>query len=197
MKLFAANRTPIEVYGESLYTLDLGLRRTFLWSFVIADVGSAIIGADFLQHFNLLVDLRRKCLVDALTKLSTPGETDHELQEPTVKVCDSSSPFADLLKEFPGLTTTIAPGTLLRTNVTHRIETTGQPTFARPQRLCPEKYAAARAEFESLVQLGVCRPSNSSWASPLHMTKKADGSWRPLYMTSCEAWISSFHTSTT
>ena len=73
MKLFAANSTPIQVYGESLYTLDPGLRRAFLWNFVIADVDTAIIGADFLQHFHRLVDLRDKSLVDALTNLRTPG----------------------------------------------------------------------------------------------------------------------------
>uniref|UniRef100_A0AAG5DRP6 RNA-directed DNA polymerase n=1 Tax=Anopheles atroparvus TaxID=41427 RepID=A0AAG5DRP6_ANOAO len=29
------------------------------------------------------------------------------------------------------------------------------------------------------MKLGICRPSSSNWASPLHMVKKADGSWRP------------------
>lgn len=179
MRLFAANSTPIQVFGESFHTLDLGLRRSFLWNFIIADVGTAIIGADFLQHFHLLVDLRRKCLVDAITNMRTPGIPEPNVTEPTLKVCDAASPVVTLLAEFPDLTKRANPGVPLQTDVTHRIETTGLPTFARPRRLPPDKYDAARAEFESLMQLGVCRPSNSSWASPLHMVKKADGTWRP------------------
>ncbi|GFU78933.1 hypothetical protein TNCV_307741 [Trichonephila clavipes] len=40
--------------------LNLGLRRPFIWTFIIADVSSPIIGADFLKHFNLLIDLKKK-----------------------------------------------------------------------------------------------------------------------------------------
>ncbi|XP_052890336.1 uncharacterized protein K02A2.6-like [Anopheles moucheti] len=157
MLLFAANGSPITVY---------------------ADVNSAIIGADFLSHYHLVVDLHKRCLVDALTNLTVPGLPD-ATRQPTVKVCDATSPVADLLSKFPGITATNTPGTTMQSEVTHRIETTGPPTFARSRRLPPDKYAAARAEFESLMQLGVCRPSSSSWASPLHMVKKADGTWRP------------------
>ncbi len=48
---------------------DLGLRRTFCWAFVIADVGRPILGADFLHHFNLLVDLTNSQLLDNVTQL--------------------------------------------------------------------------------------------------------------------------------
>ena len=37
----------------------------------------------------------------------------------------------------------------------------------------------AKKEFEILEQLHIVRPSSSPWASPLHMVKKNDGSWRP------------------
>ena len=32
--------------------------RRFTWPFLLADVAMPIIGADFLRHFGLLVDLR-------------------------------------------------------------------------------------------------------------------------------------------
>ncbi|BHF73643.1 hypothetical protein SprV_0401672500 [Sparganum proliferum] len=39
---------------------------------------------------------------------------------------------------------------------------------------------AAKAEFEHMLQLGIIRPSESPWASPLHMVPKAtSGDWRP------------------
>ncbi|GFX31192.1 retrovirus-related Pol polyprotein from transposon 297 [Trichonephila clavipes] len=58
--LFAANNTKIPAYGMVRKELNLGLRRPFIWTFIIADVSSPIIGADFLKHFNLLVDLKKK-----------------------------------------------------------------------------------------------------------------------------------------
>lgn len=53
-QLYAANGTTINTYGTINLELDLGLRRNFPWRFVIADVQKAIIGADFLAHYELL-----------------------------------------------------------------------------------------------------------------------------------------------
>ncbi|GFU44021.1 hypothetical protein TNCV_4963361 [Trichonephila clavipes] len=58
--LFAANNTKIPAHGMVRKELNLGLRRPFIWTFIIADVSSPIIGADFLKHFNLLIDLKKK-----------------------------------------------------------------------------------------------------------------------------------------
>ncbi|KAL7723540.1 hypothetical protein ACLKA6_000128, partial [Drosophila palustris] len=60
-----------------------------------------------------------------------------------------------------------------------QLGTKGAPTFAKPRRLTPEKFKAAKAEFEYLLKIGVCQPSKSSYASPLHMVRKATGDWRP------------------
>ena len=46
--LQAVNNSTIATYGNQLLTLDLGLRRLFRWIFVIADVQTPILGADFL-----------------------------------------------------------------------------------------------------------------------------------------------------
>ncbi|GFS66176.1 retrovirus-related Pol polyprotein from transposon 297 [Nephila pilipes] len=67
LQLFAANGTVISTYGQRLLTLDLRLRRVFRWPFIIAAVSQPIIGADFLRHYGLLVDIRYECLVDSLT----------------------------------------------------------------------------------------------------------------------------------
>lgn len=47
------------------------------------------------------------------------------------------------------------------------------------RRLEPDKLAAAKSEFELMMKAGICRPSSSCWASPLHLVKKPDGSYRP------------------
>lgn len=178
MQLFAANGTPIKVYGEVLLKVNLGLRREFSWQFLIADVTSGIIGADFISHHDLLIDLKRKRLIDNTTRLEAAGVLART-NGCAIKTFSAQSPYAEVLAEFPTITRLAPPGTVSKSAVFHRIETTGQPTFSRPRRLPPDKLVAARAEFEHLMKLGICRPSSSNWASPLHMVKKADGSWRP------------------
>ena len=66
LSLQAANKTSIATYGNRLLTLNIGLRRTFQWVFIIPDVKTPIIGADFLRHYSILVDLARNRLVTQL-----------------------------------------------------------------------------------------------------------------------------------
>ena len=56
--------------------------------------------------------------------------------------------------------------------------TEGCPVTARYQRLDNERLEAAKKEFTELEKQGIIRRSRSNWASPLHMVKKADGTWR-------------------
>lgn len=161
MQLFAANGTPIKVYGEVLLKVNLGLRREFSWQFLIADVTSGIIGADFISHHDLLIDLKRKRLIDNTTRLEAAGVLART-NGCAIKTFSAQSPYAEVLAEFPTITRLAPPGTVSKSAVFHRIETTGQPTFSRPRRLPPDKLVAARAEFEHLMKLGICRPSSSN-----------------------------------
>jgi hypothetical protein len=63
--------------------------------------------------------------------------------------------------------------------IQHRIITTGRPVAARYHRLDAEKLKAAKEEFLEMERVGIVRCSTSCWASPLHMVRKADGTWRP------------------
>ncbi|GFU80859.1 hypothetical protein TNCV_5048551 [Trichonephila clavipes] len=69
--LFVANNTKIPAYGMVHTELNLGL-----WTFIIADVSSPIIGADFLKHFNLLIDLKKKRPVGDYRQLNSVTEFD-------------------------------------------------------------------------------------------------------------------------
>ena len=51
---------------------------------------------------------------------------------------------------------------------------------SRTRRLAPERLEIARKEFQHMLELGIIRPSSSSWSSPLHLIpKKTPGDWRP------------------
>lgn len=67
--LFAANDSRISTFGSRRMTLDLGIRRDFSWNFCVASIPHPILGADFLAHFGLTVDLGQRRLVDSLTQL--------------------------------------------------------------------------------------------------------------------------------
>jgi len=93
----------------------------------------------------------------------------------------ANNQFSKLLEEFKDITLlNSSPPQATTANVTHCIETKGSPPFARPRRLTPEKFQAAKSEFQYLINLGVCHASKSPYASPLHMVRKASGEWRPL-----------------
>ena len=65
--------THIRTYRTWSLTLNLGLRRSFSWVFIVAEVQKPIIGADFLRHFGLLVDMKQCQLSDAATCLYVQG----------------------------------------------------------------------------------------------------------------------------
>lgn len=86
-----------------------------------------------------------------------------------------------LLKEFQDITHSEYPLQEITsfTSVYHHIETKGPPVSEKARRLPPEKYEIARKEFEFMIKQGICRPSKSPWASPLHLVAKKNGEWRP------------------
>ncbi|BHF60087.1 hypothetical protein SprV_0100304800 [Sparganum proliferum] len=181
LHLQVANCSPIPTVGSLSLTLNIVLRRSFTWIFVTADVPHAILVSDFLTEFDLLVDCRRACLLDRTTGLSVRGLTP--FTTPTnLSVLDRDivSPFRQLLLRHHNIINPQFRSGEVQHNVVHHIHTSGPPVFARPRRLAPERFQAAKAEFEHMLQLGIIRPSESPWASPLHMVPKAtSGDWRP------------------
>lgn len=179
--LYAANGTPIAVYGQRLLNIDLRLRRDLSWPCTIADVTVPIIGADFLNHFNLLVDLKRNRIIDGNTCMITPCTREYvdalHVSITTVPLLEVA--YDSLLREFQEITRPAERTQDKSSDVHHFIETHGPPVHAQARRLSPDKHQQAKAEFEYMMQQGICRPSSSSWASPLHMVPKKDGTWRP------------------
>nr|VZH99973.1 unnamed protein product [Spirometra erinaceieuropaei] len=139
--------------------LNIGLRGSFTWIFVITHVPRAILGSDFLDEFDVLVDCRRSRLLDRTTGLSVRGLTP--FAAPTnlsVADTDVASRFRELLLRHPNIINS---------------QFLSPPVFARPRRQTPERFQDAKAEFKHMLQVGIIRRSESLWASPLHMVPKA------------------------
>lgn len=176
-KLYAANGSRISTYGERTLQLNLGLRRNYSWTFVIADVKRSIIGADFLRHHNILVDLKGQRLIDGLTKLSIKTLSTYS-DDPSIHVIHENHRYSDILLRYPDIQRPMSLKKPPPHDVSHHLETTGPPIFVRPRPLPPDRYIEAKKEFERLMEMGICRPSKSPWANPMHIVKKKDGQLR-------------------
>lgn len=57
----------------------------------------------------------------------------------------------------------------------HHIVTTLDPPVAeKPRRLPSEKVRTAKVKFDAMLQLGIARPTQSSYAFPLHLVPKKE-----------------------
>ncbi|XP_046974662.1 uncharacterized protein LOC124540931 [Vanessa cardui] len=167
-KLYAANNTTISTYGEKTLELDLNLRRPYKWKFIVADVSKPILGADFLNHHQLIVDLKNQRLIDAVTNLKINAPIT-STDTPTVRSIDIRNAYHEILAEFPGTTRLTAMQLKPKINVEHYIETQGPPIHCRARPIPPHRYEKVKKEFENMIQQGLCRLSKSPWSSPLHI----------------------------
>ena len=123
---------PIATYGQCLVTLNFRLCRMFHLNFVIADISKLLLGADFLHHFGLLVDMAHRKLVDTGTHLSIHEiVTEGTPPSPTITTTTPQG-YSSLLSEYPDLTWIHNyQDTPVKHNVTHHISTTGPPLSTR------------------------------------------------------------------
>ena len=80
LPLVAANYTTIITYSTCKRIVDVGLKRDYAWTFIVADIKQPILGTDFFIHYSLLVDLKGRCLRDMRTGLAiqaTPSSICH------------------------------------------------------------------------------------------------------------------------
>ena len=103
--LQAVNHSTIATFGSISRTINLGLRRSFRWVFLVADVKLPILGVDFLHYFNLLVDVSKGCLIDSITHIQVNGVLTVEVSpSPSLPRPVGDEQFTALLQEFPSLT---------------------------------------------------------------------------------------------
>jgi len=110
-------------------------------------------------------------------RATLPSPANPNLSSRPSRVEDSEC--RKLLDEFPAV---LNPSKVLppvKHHVRHHIVTEGHASAAQYRRLDPSKLEAAKKEFLELEKQGIVRRSSSHWASPLHMVKKPDGTWRP------------------
>ncbi|CAI9718175.1 gag-pol polyprotein [Octopus vulgaris] len=160
--LQAVNHSPIPTYGEQSLTLNFGLRRTLQWVFVIAKLPTPILGADFLHHFGLLVDIKNKRLVDSTAQLTVRGIAVRMATVSPTILLTTMTRHSAILKEYPDVARPVFHNQPIKHEVTHHIKTSGPPVAARPRRLPPDRLKAVTRKFQHMLDLGIIHPSSSN-----------------------------------
>ncbi|XP_045101326.1 uncharacterized protein LOC123498228 [Portunus trituberculatus] len=176
--LTAANGSIIKTYGTRMIHLHIKSRR-LKWTFTIADVSQALLGADFLRAHSLLIDTKGRRLVESKTFESIQLSCVLLPAPQLGSVTASANAFAKILAQFPDIVEPQFNSAMPKHGVMHHISTTGPPLHARARRLPPNKLSQVKEEFRKMEEMGIVRRSDSPWASPLHMVRKSNGDWRP------------------
>jgi hypothetical protein len=133
-------------------------------------------------NFWILVDVANSCLVDAATSVTVPAQTSpfRSLSLNRTSPAKPTNGFDTIFAEFPAVCEQRITDPAVKHNVQHHIITNGPPTFAKARRLSPEKFAAAKTEFDQMLSSHtVCKSSSNRACIPLHMVPKSNGDWRP------------------
>ena len=178
VKLKAANGTNIDCFGQITRTIVIG-KQSFDFDFIVADVQSRILGADFLAKNYLAPNHRDANLINLKDYTILPAEHARGFKSVPVNfVSQIDDPYYSLLDKYPEICTPSFTIKDPKHGVKHHIPTSGNPVQSRARRLNPEKLAVAKAELEKLCDLGVCYRGKSEWSSPLLVTTKPNGGWR-------------------
>lgn len=134
-KLQTATGTPIKVFSERQLSLNLGLRRDFKWTFIVAEVTHPILGADFLGHYKLLVDVHSKKLIDTITSLKVLciEKTTHQYGVRAVFGAIETE-IQQLFREFPNIIRSSEEPLDPKYTIVHHIDTKGPPVYHKPRR---------------------------------------------------------------
>ena len=174
MRLSAANSTPIKAFGQQRREIKIG-RKSYSFVFIIAQVSRPILGLYFLQGFNMTIDLCHRWLVHSgVSTQFSSASSDIS----SVNVVHAPSLFTRPLQEFLEITDAALASSTSRHGVECYVNTNGPSVRTSPRRLTPEKLRIAQQYFEVMCAEGICRRSDYSWSSDLHMVAKKDGTSR-------------------
>ncbi|CAE1261848.1 unnamed protein product [Acanthosepion pharaonis] len=151
------------------------MRRDFTWTFTVANVKVPILGADFLAHYALAVHMNPRTLSDTTTNLRVLGTPTRQGSTGiSVATCHGRE-YLDLLTQFTDITLPLQVTASGDHQTQHHIRTRGPPAHSHPRRLAPHKLAYAKEQFDKMLSDGIIRPSDSPYASPLHLVPKPGG----------------------
>ena len=162
IKLSNADGSHIKVHGEATVEIDTGcykksLRRLFTINFVIAEITDIILGLDFLNKNNLMIDVNARTLVDKETgrQMSLETKRVQRLHLIVNNLEEFPQEVRKLFEQFPIITNVRDALFSPNTKSEHCIVTgSARPVFSRNRPLSPEKENFVKEELERLLHEG-------------------------------------------
>ena len=175
--------------------------KVYSWNFQLAPVYVPLLGADFRQHFNLLVNIKGRWvfMLIAQSDVILSASLGPIPVFRSISYLSASQHVQKLLLDNPDIFSLDGFTALEPCHSVcyyHLLTNPGPLVYVKPQRLDPEKLSAAKGEFSSMEKTWIMRHSSSPWASPLHMVKKKVGGWRPCGQTTGDWTTLQFPTGT-
>jgi len=142
------------------------MSQTFTCTAFEAATQHNILGGDCIIANQMHIDMHGSKLIDPRHSNDCPGKVKRVVQI-SVAALSQSDPRVTKLLNAPKQTK--VPKLLVK----HSILTNDcYPLRSKARRLNTEKLKVAKAYFKQMVEQGICRPSSSPWASPIHLVPK-------------------------
>jgi len=108
-------------------------------------------------------------------------EVENDTPPPLQPVDYDSHSFLDILSLFPDVTSSSLSVGHKQNPFEHILEVEGLPVALRPRRLSVEKAKALDLILDDMLTKNIIKSSCSPWASPVHLLKKKNGSFRLVH----------------
>ena len=122
MRLVAANGSPIKTFGSTSRQIKFG-EKTYIFSFVVANIARPIIGIDFLQRFGMKLDLKSRQLQHSGITTSFVGTSCRSVGVNLVQ--DALLQVRNIFDEYPELVDVARATRSSKHNVQCYIKTAG------------------------------------------------------------------------
>ena len=172
--LFAVDAKPLTQAGEMDLTLSFDTlpNNKFVHTFILADISHPILGLDFLHNNHIIIDTHSYTV-----SLGEPSTSFTQIP-PLPNVDLDKLSLLDILALYPNLISGELHVNKKVHPFEHSIDVEGPPITFRPRRLSPEKTRELNRQLDEMLRLNIIRSSTSPWASPVHLVKKKDDSYR-------------------
>lgn len=148
---------------------DNGPMKFYIYDF--SDKYDVLMGTDMIEQIEAKIDLKERKLTMPESELLIFHMTEYD----KLNIQDLCKTYADLFSEDVTNSAT--------TKIRHHISlTNNDPIYQRPYRLPQTQQQEVRKQISKLLSENIIRPSESPWASPVHLVpKKLDQSGIPKW----------------
>ena len=165
--------TQTQILGECRFTFKLH-HKTFEWNFLVLNKlpYDVVLGSDFLYYAKIVLDIPNLSFYFTTnSKNSFPFVSNPMFCMLEGLTEERQTQLNAMLHEFKHTLS----GTIGHTDLVQcKLDVVGTPVAQKPYNYTPTKRKLIKQHVNEMLELGIIRPSESEWASPVNMQKQGD-----------------------